>query len=212
MSIASIVPAYNEEKYIDNVLSILKKVSDIDNIIVVSDGSTDSTAEIARSYGVKVLELKNNLGKGGAMKAGIDSCSDDIILFLDADLIGLTPGHIYSLLEPVTSGIADMSIGVFAKGRLSTDLAQKIIPYLSGQRAVKRDILIGMPNIETTGFGVETTISLYAKERDIRVITVELRDLTHKMKEEKLGIFKGFAARMRMYYDILRYLKLDRKG
>ncbi|NLJ55550.1 MAG: glycosyltransferase, partial [Firmicutes bacterium] len=63
MEAIAIIPAYNEEKTIGQVLAPLKKVDLIKKIIVVSDGSTDDTVIVARSYGVEVVELTENRGK-----------------------------------------------------------------------------------------------------------------------------------------------------
>nr|HPL52782.1 glycosyltransferase family 2 protein [Bacillota bacterium] len=138
MNVTAIIPAYNEEQTIANVVNCVKNVDKIQKIIVVSDGSSDMTAEIAKKCGAEVIELNENIGKGGAIKAGINKCKTEIILFLDADLIGLTEKHILSLIEPVIENDADMTIGIFKNGRIATDLAQKVSPYLSGQRAIKR--------------------------------------------------------------------------
>lgn len=207
MKIEAIIPAFNEEKTIGNVLGVLKDVDIITRIIVVSDGSTDGTAFIARSMGVDVIELADNLGKGGAMKKGLENCCADIILFLDADLVGLRKSHVIKLLEPVMACRAEMSIGVFKGGRLATDLAQKISPFLSGQRAVKRSVLENITCMEETKFGIEAALTIYAEKCNLRVEEVELIDMTHCTKEEKLGLIRGFAARLKMYYDILKCLR-----
>ena len=95
------IPAYNEEQTIADVVKCVKSIDKIQKVIVVSDGSTDSTAEIARECGADVIELDENVGKGGAIRAGINECGTEIILFLDADLIGLTEKHVLDLIEPV---------------------------------------------------------------------------------------------------------------
>ena len=81
MEVMAIIPAYNEERTIGDVLSVLKEVSLVNKIIVVSDGSTDNTVKVARSYGVEVVELQENRGKGGALKAGLDNAKTDVVLF-----------------------------------------------------------------------------------------------------------------------------------
>ena len=209
-SITAIVPAYNEEKTIGDVLNEIKKVKIIDDIIVVSDGSTDRTVEIAKSYNVKVVELSENLGKGGALKEGVDKCISEIILLLDADLIGLNTKHIEDLLLPVMEGEVDMTIGLFNKGRLSTDFAQKVTPYLSGQRAIKRYIIDNISDIEMTRYGVEAAVTKYVKENNINFKRISLERLTHMMKEEKFGVVKGFAERMRMYWEVIKTFKARR--
>ena len=90
MKVSAIIPAYNEEKNIGRVLSVLIQIEEISEILVINDGSTDKTNEIAHSYGVKVIDFAENHGKGIAMWAGVMHTNAPVVLFLDADLIGLT--------------------------------------------------------------------------------------------------------------------------
>lgn len=206
MRISAVIPAYNEEKTIGTVLSVVVQCPEIDEVIVVSDGSEDGTADVARQYPVQLLELRENRGKGGAMKEGVNLATGDILLFLDADLIGLTVGHLQKMLLPVTTGHAEMAIGVFANGRVFTDLAQVIAPYLSGQRVIKRSLLHRLDNMEMTRFGIEVALTRYARANQVPCTEVVLEQMSHVMKEEKLGLVRGFAYRLRMYWEILRVI------
>lgn len=208
MKSAVIIPAYNEEHTIGEVIGTVRQVPFVDEIIVVSDGSTDNTAAAAESHGAKVIPLTENLGKGGAMMVGVNNTEAEVVLFLDADLIGLQPGHVADLLLPVLEGRAEMTVGIFEHGRLATDLAQFIAPYLSGQRAVKRDLFGQLSNLEMTRFGVEVALTRFAKTAGISVVEVELKDMTHIMKEEKLGFLRGFLARLKMYWEIAKCVGL----
>lgn len=206
MNVTAIIPAYNEELTIASVVNCLIKVDKIQKVIVVSDGSTDRTAEIARECGADVIELEENVGKGGAIKAGVNECGTEVILFLDADLIGLNERHVLDLIEPVISNNADMTIGIFRNGRMVTDLAQKVTPYLSGQRAIKKSIIDKIPNIDITRYGVEVALTKYVDKSSVKVREVDLPDMTHVTKEEKLGLIKGVQARLKMYWDIVKIL------
>lgn len=209
-SITVIIAAYNEEKTIEQVLTQVKQVDIIDNIIVVSDGSIDKTAEISRRMGVQVIELAQNVGKGGALRRGVDICKSDIILLLDADLLGLTTKHIEDLLYPVIEKQVDMTIGIFNKGRLSTDLAQRVTPYLSGQRAIRRYIIENISNIDITRYGIEAAMTKYVRENKINTKKIPLRNLTHMMKEEKFGFIEGFKERIKMYFEVFKTFKSRR--
>ncbi|MDI6895056.1 MAG: glycosyltransferase [Bacillota bacterium] len=203
MKVAAVVPAYNEERTIGAVLSVLVKCRGLDEVVVVSDGSTDGTARVARSFGVKVVELESNRGKGAAMAAGVAATDAPLVVFLDADLVGLREEHVTDLVLPVIQGEADMTMGTFTGGRLSTDLAQAITPFLTGLRAMRRQVIAEMPAVEVTRYGVEVALTRHARRQHLRVKEVPLPGLSQVMKEEKLGFWAGFARRLRMYWEII---------
>jgi glycosyltransferase involved in cell wall biosynthesis len=198
-----IIPAFNEEARIGAVLLPAAATSLVSEIIVVSDGSTDRTAEVAASYNVRTEKLLKNVGKGGAMLHGA-KCAEgaDVLVFLDADLIGLRPEHIEALLQPVLSGDSAMAIGQFVGGRGVTDLAQLLVKCISGQRSIRRDLFLSIPSVDTVGYGVEMLITLYVSGQKLDTKVVTLRGVTHPMKEEKLGFIRGLTARLRMYLQM----------
>lgn len=206
MRTIAIIPAYNEEKTIGIIIAAAKASSYIDDVYVVNDGSCDETSQNASTAGATVIEMGHNRGKGAALQLGLQSTASDIIVFLDADLIGLRSDHVDSLILPVLQGEVDMTLGVFDGGRRSTDLAQKLTPFLTGQRAVRRQILQEMPNIEELGFGVEVALTRYAKSQGVPYQEVVLHEVSQVMKEEKFGLIDGITRRLRMYWDIVRTL------
>ncbi|MFW5998165.1 MAG: glycosyltransferase family 2 protein [Halanaerobiaceae bacterium] len=202
MKITALIPAYNEENTIGTIIKTLKKMEIIDEILVVDDGSEDNTSEVSRKLGARVVRLKENQGKGAAIQKGIENINSDIALMLDGDLIGLHQEHINKLIYPVLDGEVDMAVGVFNEGRGLTDLAQLVTPNLSGQRALKLEVIKDL-NLKKEGFGVEIYLNKYVKENG-KVKFVDLPELTHVMKEEKMGFIKGLLARFKMYWEILR--------
>jgi glycosyltransferase involved in cell wall biosynthesis len=203
--VSVVVPAYNEAARIGAVIGPVLAWGRAHEVVVVDDGSSDGTAEAAAQAGARVVRLERNVGKGGAVARAISETTGDILIFLDADLIGLTPEHLALLLNPVAEGDADMTLGIFSRGRAATDLAQAITPWLSGQRAVRRDTLVGL-DAGIARFGLEAALTRYARRAGLRVRQVTLPDLTHVMKEEKMGAVRGVISRLRMYRDILRSL------
>lgn len=203
-----IIPAFNEKDRISSVLEVVLKVPIIDEVIVVDDGSTDGTFDVASRYSsVRVIKREQNGGKGAAMQTGIESTDADIIAFIDADLVGMKPYHIESLISPLLQDEdLMMTVGKFTGGRLSTDLAQAIVPVISGQRAVRKQFFEGLSDLGSTGYGVEIAITKHAKQNDFKVVEIELPELTQVMKEEKMGIIAGFKNRMKMYADIAKQL------
>ncbi|MGE5553203.1 MAG: glycosyltransferase family 2 protein [Betaproteobacteria bacterium] len=199
-----IIPAYNEARRIRRVIEVARRAPGAAEVIVVDDGSSDQTARIAALSGARVVRLLENRGKGAAMLAGAEEARTRLLLFLDADLLGLTVAHVLALVEPVAQGQADMTMGVFGAGRTSTDLAQKLAPFLSGQRAIRRETFLRIPNLAEARYGVEVLLSSYAREAGLRVEKVSLPGVTQVMKEEKHGFWRGFAARIKMYWEIVR--------
>ncbi len=207
MKVTALIPAYNEEDRIGSVLEAVKNSCMVDEIIVVDDGSRDKTAEVAEKMGVKVIINDKNMGKGGALCKGLENCQSEVILFLDADLCGFKPQDADRLVQPVLSGEWDMTVGIFTNGRLATDIAQKMAPFLSGQRAIKRHVLRQISGLEISRYGVEVALTRYVKKNKIRLKEVHLEDVSHIMKEEKLGLIRGFSERLKMYWDIVKALK-----
>ncbi len=213
MTVTAIIPAYNEEHRIAAVLATVTAVAAVSAVIVVNDGSTDGTAAAAQAVpGVEVLTLPANRGKGGAMRAGAMHAQADVLLFFDADLIGLKPRHVQDLLAPVCSGEAAMSMGIFRGGRLWTDMAQFFAPAITGQRAIRRDVFLQIPNLETVGYGIELAINDYVHRQGLTRRNVTLRGVTHPMKEQKLGWARGAASRMQMYRQMLKFRLSLRKA
>lgn len=206
--VAIIIPAYNEEPRIGNVLRAATKCKFAEEVIVVSDASQDRTAAVARAHeGVRVLELPFNTGKGGAMAAGAAATSAEVLVFVDADLAGLRPEHIDQIVKPLLENRADMCIGIFRGGKFWSDAAQRVSPYISGQRAMRRELFDSIPFLSEIRMGVEVTINTYAKRSRARVIRTVLRGVSNTHKERKLGLVKGVAARTKMYAEIVRAMQ-----
>lgn len=206
MQVSVVIPAFNEKKRIGDVLDPLTKSSLITEIIVVDDGSNDDTFKVVEKYkDIILIKLSHNRGKGQAIKEGLGYCRGEIILLIDADLIGLTTQHIEYMLEPLIYTDIEMTIGIFQSGRLVTDLAQRIAPYLSGQRAFKKNLLNDIMQLNMKGYNVEIALSRYIKNKNINTKFVFLKNISHVMKEEKLGFGKGLMYRVGMYIDIVRY-------
>lgn len=179
-------------------------------LIVVDDGSTDATGQEASQAGARTVILARNAGKGGAVEAGLQACSGEIVLLLDADL-GSSAGCAVALLPPVASGEADMSIAVLPPGgggfgwvmklarrRLGSGSSGFKAP-LSGQRAVRRELLEKMKPF-ASGFGLETGLNLAAERLGLRLVEMPL-PLTHRRTGRSLA---GFIHRGRQFLDILR--------
>jgi glycosyltransferase involved in cell wall biosynthesis len=196
-----LIPAFNEVETIAPMVRVARQ-TELGRVLVIDDGSSDGTAAEAVRCGADVAILERNLGKGGAVAAGLERVDSDVVLLIDADLMGLTAEHLRSLARPVLAGEVDMSRGVFVGGRWRTTAAQRLTPHLSGQRAIRRELLLRVPNLAGTRYGIEVAITDAARREGWRCVDVRLEGVSQVMKEEKRGFVAGLATRLRMYLDI----------
>lgn len=211
----AILPAYNEGGRIGNVLAVLRNVPEIHEIIVVDDGSTDSTLEDAKQAGavdprVKIIHHEVNLGKGEAIFTGAKSAKTPYLLFLDSDLINLKPHNITTLIGPVLNGDADMTLGLFLGGKINTDIPHWINPPLTGQRCLRAELLRQVPTEAAKGYGIEIAITIAAYREHYKVKLVAMKGVWHPPSELHRGFISGVAWRANMYSEILRAWKLGR--
>jgi glycosyltransferase involved in cell wall biosynthesis len=204
---AIVIPAYNEATRIQRMLPAVLQADGISRIVVVDDGSTDGTSQVAclQAAGDPRFELIRfdvNRGKAFAMAAGAEQAGAPIIIFLDADLIGLQPGHIRALLRPVQAGAAEMAVGVFRHGRWMTDMAHRCLPILSGQRCLRWSCFTDLEGLSGFRSGVEAAFNLHALLRGLRVRHVFWSGVTHTMKPEKSGYARGGLLYLRMNREI----------
>jgi polyisoprenyl-phosphate glycosyltransferase len=208
-SVSAIIPAYNESERILNVLRVLKDVDFLEDIFVVDDGSKDNTVELVQTYQpndprIQIILHPNNLGKGEAIFSAYEKCTTPFILMLDADLIGMTPLHVYKLCQPVLDGKADMTLGIFQKGQLSTDFSHWITPWLSGQRCLRAELLNCVSSEAAKGYGIETALTVLSHQMHLKVIKIPWIGMSHPPGEIHRGSVRGLANRGKMYAQIVR--------
>ncbi len=112
--VSIIIPAYNEERTIEEIICKVYDVSINKEIIVVNDGSHDRTSTIISNikdkYNLKTINLEKNFGKGYAIRKGIEASNGEIILTQDADL-ETDPAEYQKLLAPIIEGRAKVVFG-----------------------------------------------------------------------------------------------------
>jgi len=196
--IAAIVPAYNEAETLQEVLSVLCRMTRLHEILVVSDGSTDDTVAIACGLGLRTIHLRRNQGKGIAMAVGVAHTDAEILLFVDGDILNLTEAQLNQLLEPVLSGEAGMNVGVRDRGALN-QWQRRFGPLLSGIRCLRREVFEAVPESHLEGFAIETGLNWACRQLGLAISTTVLHNLKHLVKEKKRGLVSGFQGRMRMF-------------
>jgi len=211
--ISVIIPAYNEAQNIARVLEVVKEIKWLDETIVVDDCSADSTSEVAKKYPVKLIRHQTNQGKGGAMATGVQASKHDLLLFLDADLIGLTENHLLNILSPIVYyKVADLSLGVFSLDEFTTtNFANRVFPSITGQRAIRKKSLPNLEKVAKTRYGVDLFISHHIPKS--RRAVVKLKGLTQVVKEKKNDdIVAGLKLRFKMYKEILKLISDENKA
>jgi len=201
MTVAAIVPAYDEEKTIGRVVRTLRSSRGIDEVIVVSDGSTDRTAEEAAAAGARVVRLRENVGKGGAVKMGAAATRAEILFLCDADFIGLEPRHVENILAPVVEGRLMMCTGLRDRGPSLTRLIAHL-PLLSGERALRREVLEGVPRRFLQGFRIEMALNWYCRANRLPYGSVPTLGVGQVRKIEKVGVLRGLAGYAVMIWEV----------
>jgi len=174
LKVSIVLPAKNESGAIAQTLAQIQQLQLVHEIIVVNDGSTDQTKQVAETVGAKVITHPYSKGNGAAIKTGARTATGDIIVFMDADGQH-DPDDIPKLLEKINQGY-DLVVGARQKGSqasvgrgianaLYNNLAtymteQKVEDLTSGFRAVRadkfREFLYLLPN----GFSYPTTSTM----------------------------------------------------
>jgi len=215
--VSVVIPAYNEEKTIGNIIEETVQVMDSlglpYEVIVVDDGSTDRTKEIASRYKAAVLSNGRNHGKGYALRKGFQHAQGNIIVTIDADG-SHKPKEIPDLLVPLFNG-ADIVAGsrFLGSGKDHTSKLHLLGNYLinmtimvltrkwitdsqTGLRAFKRDFL-QKTNLESKGYEIETEITVKSLKNGFK-----LKEVPVSCEKRKYNI-----SRLRILSDGFRILK-----
>lgn len=218
--ISALIPARNEADRVGATVRAVRAAlaalpAPDSEVIVVDDGSTDATAQLAGAAGARVVRRERNSGKGAALNAGLRECRGEIILTIDADL-GESASEAGKLAAPVLAGQADMTVAVLpaagksggfgtvvrlARWGIRRATGQEVAAPLSGQRAIRREVLDALGGFEE-GFGVETGLTLDALRRGYRVV-----DVPAAIEHRALGrTARGFAHRAKQLLHVARVL------
>lgn len=190
-----IVPAYNEGSRIGKLLDVLNNLDKSQFLItVVDDGSTDDTNKVVSQYpDIDYIRHPVNQGKGAAMATGIENASGDIILFVDADLIGFKIEHIHQLLKPLVQGTSEIGIGY-----MDTVIDGWFGRPLSGTRAfMKSDVQQHINKMKTKRYGIEIFLNYQHHERRYNIS--KLSGVTHPLQTAKYSGVKGY----KLYFYVL---------
>lgn len=213
--VVALVPAYNASATIAETVDALKRIPSINRIVVIDDGSQDNTAQRASVAGAEVLRLPTNVGKGGALNAGLAKTRGSIVALVDSDL-GRCAVEVEKLIDPVLKERADMTIAQFprakrrggfgllkrvARGGLRVFTGQDFVSPLSGQRVLAPRAVEAIGSFEA-GWGVEVGLTIDACRKGLRVREVPV-EMTHNETGRDVA---GFIHRGRQFLGVIRVL------
>lgn len=212
MKISVLIPAFNAGSSINATIKSIKSACpQLEEIIVIDDGSKDDTTRQAEWAGAQVIRLEKNRGKGGALNHGANWVQGDIIVLLDADL-GESAEKFTCLLTPVMKNQADVTIAKFppspikggfgcVKGLAGQGIfrltGKRVTCPLSGQRAMTRSVFNSLLPF-AQGYGVEVAATVDILKKGWRVEEVEI-DMIHAYTGRNIS---GFFHRGRQFFDI----------
>jgi glycosyltransferase involved in cell wall biosynthesis len=185
--VSFIVPAFDEARTIGDVLERIQALEIPQQIIVVDDGSTDGTGDIADKYdGVQVLRQPNR-GKGAAIRAAIPLVEGEIVVIQDADM-EYDPAEVPALIEPIERGVADVVYGSRLSGgkpqraylfwhRVGNQFLSLVTGVLfnttlsdmeTGYKAFRVDVLRGL-DLREDDFAIEPEITARVCKLNLRI-------------------------------------------
>lgn len=200
MRIDAIIPAHNESPTIGRVVAALQASRSVRRVIVVDDGSHDSTTNIAKSAGATVLRASKNQGKGQAMLAGFRYSDAEYVGFFDADLLTLRADHVTKLVTTARDHSLEMCCGLRDYGLWNP--MQLMGPIITGERVCSRRLLELICEDCWSGYAIETAMNDAARRAGKRVGCVLLDNLQIRNKTAKTGFFKGMLGHWKMAREI----------
>ena len=208
MKVSCIIPAYNEEERIGNVLKVIEKVQFVSEIIVIDDCSKDNTSKVAKKFGkVILIKHKKNQGKTSSVVEAVKIVKNDFIMMIDADLIGLNLKNINDLALPVLLNQADVSISL--RGNSLRIYKMLGIDFVSGERVFHKRLFKNINEFrKLPGFGLESFLNMRMIKNKLRIKIVKWGNVSHARKHEKVGYFKGHYEDIKMFFQIVSVLGL----
>jgi len=199
--IDAIVPARNEASTISAVIAALRGAAYVREVVVVDDGSSDGTGEVAAAAGAKVVRRDAAHGsKAHAMAAGVAATDAQAVFFVDADLIGVTSAHLDAICRPLVEHRCVMSIGTFDYG-LRNPLILRL-PPTTGERVMPRWVFESIPPERLAGWTIEVMINEVIAEARLPTVARVMKGVTHRNKREKFGQIEGWRRTWRMFKSL----------
>lgn len=197
-----VISARDEAPTIAAVVAAARAAPGAGRVLVVDDCSSDGTPAIARRAGAEVVASHGNGSKALAMASGVAATRSDVLVFFDADILGMGPRHFEQLARPVLDGRFAMCCGLVDYGPLLNALFLRL-PPITGLRAVRREVFAAIPPARLNGFQIEIMINEVVAQSRLPTAMTVLRSTGHRSKVDKLGWRAGVRARWAMAIELL---------
>jgi glycosyltransferase involved in cell wall biosynthesis len=199
--IDAVIPARDEAATIAEVVAACRGCRYVRDVIVVDDGSTDQTAELARCAGARVVQREEGGSKAHAMRAGVAATDAPALLFADGDLLGVTSRHLDAICQPFVEGRAVMSIGWFDYGVWNPVVLR--LPPTTGERVLPRWVFEAVSPDQLHGYTIEFMINKVVAEHALPTTSRIMAGVTHRTKRDKFGKWEGYRRTWRMFWQLL---------
>jgi glycosyltransferase involved in cell wall biosynthesis len=213
-----IVPVYNEERYLDELMTRLLALEVRTEILLVDDGSVDASKSICQRWdddkvNVTLISHTKNQGKGAAVRTGIAASTGDIVAIQDADL-EYDPANLPQLIAPIADGRADVVFGSRLKGgepqrahlywhmlgnRFLSTLTgilfnTTISDMETGYKAFRGEVIRSIP-LRSSDFRIEPEMTAKICKRDLRIYEIPIAYYGRTFEEGKKITWRdGFGA------------------
>jgi hypothetical protein len=205
--ISCVVCAYNEAGRIRRILDAVHDHPALAEVIVVNDGSTDDTAAILSQYpAIRAISYQPNRGKTYALTRGVAAATGDYLMFLDADLAGVTAADVQALADPVIGGRSEVSISL--RSNSLPPYRWIGLDFVSGERVIPAKLLDqAVEEMEhLPRWGCEAFINDLIIEEGLSVAVVDWPNVFNTPKTAKRGALKGMVGELEMIRDAVGFL------
>ncbi|ASV76480.1 Glycosyl transferase, family 2 [Thermogutta terrifontis] len=230
IKLSVVVPVYNEENTIDEILQRICQVPVTKEIIVIDDGSTDNTAAKLKQWeergDVRILRHARNQGKGAALRTGFAHVTGDIVVIQDADL-EYDPAEHLRLIQPIVEGVADVVYGSrfisegphrvlyfwhYVANRAITTLSNmftdlNLTDVETCHKAFRREVIEAIrPTLKENRFGIEIELTAKVARRGYRIYET---GVSYYGRTYQQGKKIGFRDALQAIWCIFRYWLKD---
>ncbi len=210
--ITCIIPAFNEQEQIGDVLNAVQQAKNKIpmDIIVIDDGSTDNTPRLLQQYrDIRVITNQSNLGKSHSVAIGLEASQTDYILLLDSDLFGMTAENIYDLFAPIQNGEAQITMSI-RRNSMLFDARHDRLDLMTGERIFPRTLIAehideikALPN-----YGLEVFLNNLVISNQYDIKAVHWNNVLNKPKSKKQGFYSGWQANIKAAKDIFSVVSI----